>query len=95
MGIEANFTKKDVMNRYSNIQDALDCSGAVRHLEERMEQNPQLFFDYKLDSDGTLSRLFFVMVGASDILKQQGKNTVLLFDTKHGTNRYGHKLGCF
>jgi hypothetical protein len=25
---------------------------------------------------------------------KRSKAAVLLYDTKHGTNRYGHKLGC-
>jgi MULE transposase domain len=33
--------------------------------------------------------------GKEEILLQQGSETVILFDTKHGTNQYGHKLGCF
>ena len=32
---------------------------------------------------------------SSSIWNNLGEDTVLLFDTKHRTNRYGHKLGYF
>ena len=95
MGLAITFTRDDVRNRYPTIGKSLDCSNAVQYLQERNNENPDLLYNYEVDADGTLSRIFFVMEGSSSVWNNLGEDTVLLFDTKHGTNRYGHKLGCF
>ena len=57
--------------------------------------DPQAEYEIHLDDDdGSLDHVYFVLKGAQDIWARS-KGSVLLYDTKHGTNRYGFKLGCF
>ena len=89
------FNKKDVENKIpKGRNNALDCSDAIRHLTERHKKDPGLAFEYYLEEDGCLTRVFVIMEGAHDAWANLGSDAILL-DTKHGTNRYAHKLGCF
>ena len=64
------------------------------HLKERKENNDELDYAIELDREGNLSRVFFVLNEGKTIWNQI-RGAVLLYDTKHGTNRYSLKLGCF
>jgi MULE transposase domain len=64
-------------------------------MHQRQKDNNTLECIFYTEEDGTLERIFFVLKDGKEILLQQGSDTVILFDTKHGTNQYGHKLGCF
>jgi len=95
MGLDIMFSKDDIRNRYPSVGKSLDCSTAVQYLQDRNNKNPDLLYNYEVDVDETLFRLFFVMEGSSSVWNNLGEDTVMHFDTKYGTNRYGHKLGCF
>ncbi len=95
--IEITFIQSDIKNKYKTCrgETILDCTHLVQHLKERQLDNHELDYDIVLDgSSGNLDRVFFVLREGKAIW-QRSKGAVLLFDTKHGTNRYGMKLGCF
>jgi hypothetical protein len=95
-GLPISFTWKDVNNKYvaeSSGEKALDCSNLIEYLNERQSEDDSLPFSFRLSQDGTLDCVFFVMRDGMERWKRS-QTAVLLCDTKHGTNRYGHKLGC-
>ena len=95
--IEITFIQSDIKNRYQTChgETILDCTHLVQHLKERQREDHELDYDVVLDgSTGKLDHVFFVLKEGKTIW-QRSKGAVLLFDTKHGTNRYGMKLGCF
>ena len=94
---EITFIQTDIKNKYKTPrgESILDCTHLVRHLKERQVEDRELDYDIVLDgSTGKLDRVFFVLKEGKATW-QRSKGAVLLFDTKHGTNRYGMKLGCF
>ena len=95
LNIDVTFMKKDVANMYPSENKSLDCSECIEHLQQRKKDDDTLDYIFYTEEDGTLERIFFVLKDGKEILLQQGSDTVILFDTKHGTNQYGHKLGCF
>lgn len=96
-GIPQSFTLWDIKNKYRvPPRDAiLDCTNLAEHLKQRQLQDPELDYAIELNgTDGTLELIFFVLKEGKEIWKQSS-GSVVLYDTKHGTNRYGLKLGCF
>jgi hypothetical protein len=95
-GIPQTFIQSDIMNKYRTTQlDAiLDCTMLAQHLKERQALNNELDYDIALNGDGNLDRVFFVLKQGKEVWNQS-KGSILLYDTKHGTNRYSLKLGCF
>ena len=96
-GLEVTFNKDDIRNKYAATAASriLDCTNLIGYLKERKVLDPNAEYDIHLDDDdGSLDRIFFVLKGGKDIW-DRSKGSVLLYDTKHGTNRYGMKLGCF
>jgi MULE transposase domain len=74
------------------MDKTLDCTNLHEYLyKRRSEMN--LYCNLFVNSDGLLERVFFVLSGAYE-LWERTQHAVLLYDTKHGTNRYGLKLGC-
>ena len=94
-GVAVTFTSRDIYNLYAetSTDKALDCSNLIQYLQERKCTDSSLTYDYCLTKDGVLSRVFFVITGGMELWDCL-KEAVLLYDTKHGTNRYGVKLGC-
>ncbi len=96
-GIELTFTKKDIKNEFSmkakhKVLDSSNLSCLL--LKDRMEKNPSVYFNVDTDGDSTLDRVFFLMEGCPNLWLAM-PSTVVLLDTKHGTNCFGLKLGCF
>ena len=96
-GIDVTFNESDIRNTYasSSHHNILDCKNLVEHLKDRERLDPLL--DYSIHHcsfDGSPKRIFFVIKGGKDVWSRSN-GAVLLYDTKHGTNRYGLKLGCF
>jgi hypothetical protein len=93
-GLPVEFTAKDISNMFgtSVLDKSLDCSNLLEHLQDRLEEDSSLKYYFKLDSDGILDRVFFVLPGAQ-AKWAKAKHAVLLYDTKHGTNKYGLKVG--
>jgi hypothetical protein len=56
-------------------------------------EDESLPFDHTVDDDGSLNHVLFVAKEGVARWKDAG-GKVLLYDMKHGTNRYGMKLGC-
>jgi hypothetical protein len=69
--------------------EPLDCSNLVFYLRDKQ----WLTWDIKLTDDGELDAIFIVIDGAMEKW-ERSEHSVLLYDTKHGTNRYGFKVGC-
>ena len=95
--IEVTFTVTDVRNSYGSTAGdrILDCTNLADYLKQRQMQDQSLDYSISLDShDGNLDRVFFVMKEGKQIWSRS-QSAVLMYDTKHGTNRYGLKLGCF
>ena len=94
VGADVTFVYKDVFDEVaaSTIERALDATGFVECLMERTKLQG-LYHRYTTDADGCLDKAFFVMAGAIDMYAIGQRTNVVLFDTKHGTNRYKLKLG--
>lgn len=95
-GIEISFTQRDIENKFAKSQAAiaLDCTNLLEHLKERFNNDSDLTYAIDHDSDGRLNKLFFMLKNWRQ-LWEESNGRVVLYDTKHGTNRYGLKLGCF
>jgi MULE transposase domain len=94
--MEISFTLADIKNKFATSQEslALDCTNLLEHLMTRREKDGDLGFTIGHDSEGRLDRIFFLLQNWRN-LWTDGGGKVVLYDTKHGTNRYGMKLGCF
>ncbi len=71
-----------------------DARNVLEYLVKR-HMNEGLAYSYDTDEDGRLSLLFAEVDGGRDIFYNAGENTCVLYDTTHGTNYYGCKLGLF
>ena len=92
--VDAPFNYQDVYHSINphGFQQALDTTGFIQHLQQNKDEDG-LDFSYKHDEEGVLCLCFNVFEDAVK-LYSDGCRPVL-FDTKHGTNRYGLRLGCF
>lgn len=92
--VDAPFNYQDVYHSINphGYQQALDTTGFIQHLQQNKDEEG-LDFSYKHDEDGVLCLCFNIFKDAVK-LYSDGCRPVL-FDTKHGTNRYGLRLGCF
>ena len=95
-GREVTFNKKDLSNAFVECSNdkILDSTNLFQHLREREKLDATLKFQVHCDEDGTLDRVFFVLQGGTALWSALTTKIILL-DTKHGTNRFGLKLGCF
>ena len=94
--IEVSFTQDDIKNKFQTSKDALalDCTNFMEHLIERRQQDADLGFAIAHDSEGRVNQIFLLLQNWRSLwIDTRGQ--VVLYDTKHGTNRYGMKLGCF
>jgi hypothetical protein len=91
---EPPFTYHDVYVAISphSFDTAMDTTGFVQRLQERKEEEG-LFFNWESDEESTMTRCFFVFKNA--IRHFSDGYRPVSFDTKHGSNRYGLRLGCF
>jgi hypothetical protein len=89
------FTVKDIENLFrSNPADrSLDCNDLYKYFQHRVASNHMLRFEIDINKEGQLDKLFFVANQEAYGVWAETGGSVLLFDTKHGTNRYGLKLG--
>jgi len=89
------FTYSDVRHLVGILpsQREWDATNFIDRLEERRTLKGN-FYKFGLDEDGRLENAFFVMDGALGIFAGGGKDNVVVFDTKHGTNTHKLKLGC-
>ena len=69
----------------------LDATNFIEKLEQRRVQKG-LFFSYHVDPEEGLCRVFWESDDGAE-LWQRSNASVLIIDTKHGTQRYGLKLG--
>eukprot|EP00961_Rhodomonas_salina_P284465 3844737-Rhodomonas_salina.3 len=94
--IEPSWTYDELRQAFcpSSSQNlALDCSGFVEWMLHR-EWTSALGLKHTTDEAGRLDKAFFVLEDSDSLWKLVGNaKNVLLFDTSHGTNRYGLKLG--
>jgi len=88
------FTKADIYNQFNRGHSVLDCSNVLKYLHSRYVDNRYLPYDVDMSADGIMDRLFFVL---GDGMKTFGTSDtrIIIYDTKHGTNRYGFKIGMF
>lgn len=98
LGRAVTFTREDVYNKYVKQiggDHHLVCSNLIQFLRDRQSADASLPFDFRLsgqDSNRTLECVLVVMKDGIERWKRS-KAAVLLYENKHGTNRYGHKLG--
>jgi hypothetical protein len=92
--VDAPFNYQDVYHSINphGFQQAMDTTGFIQHLQHNKDEDG-LDFSYKHNEEGVLCLCFNVFKDAVK-LYSDGCRPVL-FDTKHGTNRYGLRLGCF
>jgi hypothetical protein len=89
------FLSKDIENLFKDevFNRPLDCTDLHHYFEERMSNDESLQFKIHVNCDGELDMIFFVVNREAFNIWAETEGSVLLFDTKHGTNRYGLKLG--
>jgi MULE transposase domain len=94
--MEISFTQADIKNKFASSKEtlALDCTNLMENLTARHDKDSDLGFTIGHDPEGRLDRIFFLLQNWRN-LWMNGGGKVVLYDTKHGTNRYGMKLGCF
>ena len=92
--MEPCFTYHDVFTAINPHKDqiAMDSTGFIQHLQSRKDENG-LDFDWISEDDGSITNAFFVFKHAVRIFSDGSRP--VLFDTKHGSNRYGLRLGIF
>jgi len=93
-GRPVTFTKEDIYNRFFRDKRDLDCTNVLNYLQARYTQNNSLPYDIYLSENGIMERLFFVMNNGISMF-ESSECKIVLYDTKHGTNRYGFKIGMF
>ncbi len=88
------FSYQDVYHSINphGYQQALDTTGFIQHLQHSKDEEG-LDFSYVNNEEGVLCLCFNVFKDAVKLFSDGGRP--VLFDTKHGTNRYGLRLGCF
>ncbi|MGH7954497.1 MAG: hypothetical protein ACREOZ_00900, partial [Gloeomargaritales cyanobacterium] len=94
---EVTFTYGDIKSALSDKQKtkALDTTQLFQYLTDRQNADSNLLgFELYQDDAQKLNRVFFVLKGGRELWCSMGASLVL-FDTKHGTNAYGFKLGLF
>ena len=61
----------------------------MEHLNGQLEKDADLGFSLAHDEEGRLDRVLFMLKHWKSLwMESQGK--VVLYDTKHGTNRYAY-----
>jgi hypothetical protein len=68
----------------------MDTTGFVQYLQQRKD-NEGLDFEWVNDEDSSMDRCLFIFKDAVKCLSDGSRP--VLFDTKHGSNRYGLRLG--
>ncbi len=93
-GKEPCFNYQDVFHGINPHKDqtTMDSTGFVQYLQSRKDENG-LDFAWISDDDGSIMKAFFVFKHAVKIFSDGSRP--VLFDTKHGSNRYGLRLGVF
>ena len=102
--LDVGFTPKDVINKVTLLDEskkklALDFTDLIIALQNRNFENGvnnptyNLFYGSDKDENPTPIGLFFLMNNGTKSWKCLGNHTVILYDTKHATNRYGWYLG--
>ena len=92
-GDDITWSYFDIRSKWAKttVDRELDATNFVEKLEQRRVQKG-LFFSYHVDPEEGLCRVFWESDDGAE-LWQRSNASVLIIDTKHGTQRYGLKLG--
>ena len=71
-----------------------DASGLAEWLLTR-KLNQGLYSEWTTDHMGCMDRVFYEVEGAQEHWQRSDGARIIFFDTTHGTNEYGMKVGCF
>lgn len=95
-GLPVTWLLSDVRDRFVRDPSSKiwDAKNVIEFLVRR-QISEGLSFDYNTDEDGRLSLLFTELSGGRAVFESAGGATCVLYDTTHGTNYYGCKLGLF
>lgn len=96
-GLEKTWNNDDIWNAFCRDtaeQTLFDAHHFTQRLRDR-ERELGLACDFDLEPDGSLRSAFWVAAGGAQRWAQLRSAKVVLYDTKHGTNKYKFKLGCF
>jgi hypothetical protein len=74
----------------TRFERAFDATNLITYLRQRKEHDAELDYEF---TNGAIDKVHFIAKGAREPWLQC-EWSVALFDTKHGTNRYGIKVGC-
>jgi hypothetical protein len=85
--LQAHFTRDPLMKIW-------DAKNVLEYLVSR-HQTEGLVYNFSTDDDGRLSLVFTEISGGRECYINAGDKTCILYDTTHGTNYYGCKLGLF
>ena len=96
--IEVTWIDRDLYDQLAPSAESkhLDATGLVAKLQER--ERAGLPYHITTDSQGALQNAFMWMKGAFDVWANETDDQsrpfgCIIFDTSHGTNRYGLRLG--
>ena len=94
--LPVTWTIGDVHNAFcrdGKEADTFDAQKLVESLKEREKEG--LPFELRLTKEGELASVFWLSDSGFKHWAALGEAKCVLYDTKHGTNRYKMKLGCW
>lgn len=96
-GIPKTWVWEDVYNSFCRdgaAENLFDAHFFCQTLRQR-EREHGLAYEILLAEDAELLAAFWVADGGVELWAMLRGAKVMLYDTKHGTNKYKYKLGCF
>ena len=96
-GLPVSFVVKDIINRVSKTRQSnsdlvFDMTDLVKCLSESKKNHYSIRVSHD-DEDCETDSLFFTMERSNNLWELCQGKSILLYDTKHGSNRYGFYLG--
>ena len=100
-GLIVSFVMKDVVNRVYKVRQSktdlvFDMTDLVKCLADKKANNNSIHYAIRVgheNDDCSTDSLFFTMDGSNTLWNLCEGKSILLYDTKHGSNRYGFYLG--
>lgn len=95
-GVPENWILSDVQNLFKPdpTKRALDAIELIKLLERRVLTMSFQYF-HQQDEQGKLILILAELEGGRALFEAAGERSCILYDTTHGTNIYGCKLGFF
>ena len=90
------WTYQDIYNKFAPSPEyrCLDATNFITFLKQRNSEE-DLYYNATTDSDGCLDKVFWVLKGALGLWIENEECNPIIYDTSHGTNKYGLKFAGF